>query len=263
MRRRWGVVLVVVMVALLATTLAASAASVNVVQNGSFEDGFVNGVGQGWTGFDNGGRVYIGYDSEKDAKTIYDGKAAQRIVIRTTGLPGSDRDRYAGIYQVVKVVPNERYMFSFYGMVRSTEGTEKQSKHNYRFEIGYDYDGGTNPWAVTEWKEMDRWAEYAMAKPGKFLGYALGVTPTSDKLTIFVRAWKKFPTPGQEAFFTVDAVSLQGADPARAGATAAQPADKGKTLPATGAGSLLPLLGAALGLAAIALTSLRLARRAH
>jgi hypothetical protein len=254
MQRKWSVALMLVITALLVFVPAISAESVNVLKNGSFEDEFSSlGLGKYWTAFNNGGKVNYGYHDDSWSKTVYDGRFSQLIEINTLGIGGSDRDRYSGIYQVANVVAGQRYMFSFYGMVRSTEGTEQDSKWNYRVQIGFDYNGGTDPWAVTEWTEMP-WVEYPRLSPGHFLAYAHGVTTTSDKLTIFIRAWKKFPTTNQEGNINIDAVSLVGPNPTTAqnSMTPANP-----TIPQTGAGTLLPLAGIALAGLAITLTSRR------
>jgi hypothetical protein len=259
--RKWTAILALALVCVLLSGLVASAQSANVVKNGSFEGEFINGVGENWQAFNSGGLAAYAYGPDTWERTVYDGQYSQAISISTMPYGGSDKDRYSGLYQVVEVVPGERYMFSFYGMVRSTEGTVKKSQYNYRAQIAYDFEGGSDPWSpLLEWKEMDRWPEYELSKPGQYLGYAFGVTPTTDKLTIFVRLWKKFPTPREEVVMHLDAVSLLG--PAPTGKAATQPAaTSGETLPATGAGRLLPLLGAALGLTAISLTGLRLARK--
>ena len=274
MRMRSSLAIALVVVGLLVIVVPALAASANVLKNGSFEDSFAGGVGASWTAFNNGGQAAYGYAGDESEKLVYDGNYSQLIRVHTLGHTGSDRDRYSGIYQVVDVAPDERYMFSFYGMVRSTEGTQADSGYGYRIEVGFDYDGGTDPWSVTEWKEMDRWAEYPLDTPGAFQSYAHGVTSTSNQLTVFIRAWKKFPTTGQEGRINLDAVSLLGpapgeAAPASEASAAAEakssPADSStdtaKSMPDTGVGGLLPLLGAALGLTALGLTSSRLLRR--
>ncbi|MBC7236462.1 MAG: hypothetical protein H5T69_11540 [Chloroflexi bacterium] len=259
----WGGILALVLLGLWLLTCAASAESANLVQNGSFEEGFVQGVGKGWTGFQNGGDIVYGFQSDDWDRAVFDGEYSQLIKLDTGGVGGSQPDRYAGIYQVVDVVPNARYMFSFYGLVRSTEGTEKQSGYNYRVQVGYDFNGGTDPWAVTNWVEMDRWREHPMDKPGRFDSYAHGVTTTSDKLTIFIRVWKKFPTAHETAMVNLDAISLLGPAPARKATSATpQPQEPSSppTLPQTGGGSPWLFAGLALGLIGVGLHMLRVLR---
>jgi hypothetical protein len=254
MQRKWSIALMMVIGALLIFVPAISAESVNVLKNGSFEEEFSStGVGKYWTAFSNGGRANYAYHDDSWGKTVYDGRFSQLIEISTLGIGASDKDRYAGIYQVANVVAGQRYMFSFYGMARSTEGTEQDSKWNYRIQIGFDYGGGTDPWAVSEWAEMP-WVEYPRLAPGRYLAYARGVTTTSDQITVFIRGWKKFPTIGQNGNLNIDAVSLVGPNPkvAQNSMTPSSP-----TIPQTGAGTLLPLAGIALVGLALTLTSRR------
>ena len=237
--------------------------SVNVIKNGSFEDGFALGVAAHWYTFDNGGNASYGYHDDTWDPVVYDGDYSQLLELHTKAVGGSDPDRYMGIYQVADVVSGKRYMFSFYGMVRSTEGNESESQWNYRVQVGFDTNGGTDPWAVTEWTEMS-WPEYYRMDPGSFHGYAKGVTANSDKLTVFIRVWKKFPTAGEEANINIDAVSLVGPDPAAQIAATAVPElvmEEGPSLPDTGGGDVLPLVGVGLATVAVSLGGVRLAKR--
>ena len=203
MQRKWSIALMLVIGALLIFVPALSAESVNVLQNGSFENEFSSlGVGRHWTAFNNGGRANYGYHADSWAKTVYEGRFSQLIEINTLGMGGSDKDRYSGIYQVADVVAGQRYMFSLYGLVRSTEGTELDSKWNYRIQVGFDYHGGTDPWAVTEWTEMP-WVEYPRLSPGRYLAYAHGVTTTTDKITVFIRGWKSSPPLARKVNLTL------------------------------------------------------------
>jgi len=167
-------------------------------------------------------------------------------------LSGAVKEIAISAFSRADVVPGSRYMFSFYGMVRSTEGSELRSKWNYRVQVGFDYDGGSDPDAVTEWVQMDNWPETYRLSPGSFQSYAHGVTATSDKLTVFIRVWKKFPTVGEEANINIDAVSLVGPTPG---------AEPPPALPKTGAGYLLSFAGVGLATLAITLTGVRLRRR--
>lgn len=261
MNRFWRAMLVMALVGLFASTTVVSADSVNVLKNGSFEDEFVHGVGKYWSAFNNGGLASYTYHDDTWDKVVYDGEHSQLLEMHTKAVGGSDKDRYMGIYQVVDVVPGRKYMFSFYGMVRSTEGSEERSRWNYRVQFGYDYDGGTDPWAVTDWVQMN-WPETYRLSPGAIQGYAHGVTPTSDKLTLFIRVWKKFPTVGEEANINIDAVSLLG--PAPAGAIAEAPVaavvedeEEKPIIPKTGAGTILPFIGVGLAAVAIGLNAKR------
>jgi len=253
--------LALALIAALLPILTVSADSVNVIKNGSFEEEFVWGVGKYWNAFNNGGLTGYGYHDDTWNRTVFDGKYSALLEIHTSdALSENDKDRYTGLYQVVDVVPGSRYMFSFYGMLRSTaKGEIKKGSYNYRVEVGYDYNGGTDPWAVTEWEELN-WPEYERENPRAWQSYAHGVTPTGNKLTVFIRVHKKFPTTMEEADINLDAVSLLG--PAPTGfVAAATPAAETPTIPKTGAGDALPLVGLALAIAAIGLTTTRLLKR--
>lgn len=257
MRKRSCLVLSLALLAILAFSVPVSADSVNVIKNGSFEDEFVYGVGKYWGAFNNGGYASYGYDDDTWAKVVKDGQHSQLIEIHTKAVGGSHPNRYVGIYQTADVVPGKRYMLSFYGMVRSTEGTEWASRWNYRVQVGYDYNGGSDWQAVTDWVEMT-WPEHDRLHPGPIQSYAHGVTATGDKLTLFIRVWKKFPTVGEEGNINIDAVSLIGPAPS----AAAEPVAEGEqpTIPKTGAGLALPLAGVALAMVALTLTGRRLLR---
>lgn len=263
MKRNRRLGLMVALFGLLVVAVPVSAESVNVLKNGSFEGAFVGGMAEYWTAFNNGGLASYGYHDDTWHKVVYDGEHSQLLELHTKAVGGSQKDRYSGIYQVANVVPGRRYMFSFYGMVRSTEGSESQSKYNYRVQVGYDYAGGTDPGAVTDWVEMS-WPEYPRLSPGRIQSYAHGVTPTSDKLTVLIRVWKKFPTVGEEANINIDAVSLVGPSASTTVATVAAAetsTDTGSKMPDTGAGDVLPIAGVVLALVAIALTGRRVLRR--
>ena len=272
MRRIWSALALIFVVTLLCP-FAAAAESVNVLKNGSFEGAFDGGLGEYWSGFNNGGFASYVYSDDVWSKVIYDGAHSQLITIHTKAVGGSQPDRYAGIYQTADVVAGKRYMFSFYGMVRSSEGSEQKSSWNYRVQIGFDQTGGTDPSAVTDWIQMD-WPEHERLLPGRMQSFARGVQAESDKLTVFIRVWKKFPTVHEEANINIDAVSLVGPAPAAPVAAAEEdavedkaPADEAETvetketIPQTGFGSVLPLVGVVLAAVAIGLTTFRLVRQ--
>ena len=265
MQSHRSMVIAVAIVALLAFSFSASAESTNVIQNGSFEQEYTLGVSEHWGTFNNGGNASYSYHDDTWERVVYDGEHSQLLELHTKAVGGSQKDRYMGIYQTVDVVPGSRYMFSMYGMVRSTEGTESHSSHNYRVQVGFDHNGGTDHRAVADWWQMD-WPEYWRTDPGVMQSYAHGVTPTTDKLTVFVRVWKKFPTVGEEANINLDAVSLLGPKPGSgtkmiAAAAAPAPSPAKPTIPQTGAGDLLPVAGISLGVVAVGLTGRRLLRK--
>ncbi|HHX65754.1 MAG TPA: hypothetical protein GX702_12785 [Chloroflexi bacterium] len=253
MKKRRYPLAFVTLIAFLLSIRVVSAQSVNVLRNGSFEGEFVHGVGEGWTAFHNGGDASYGYGADDRASAVFDGDYTQLLEIHTLGVGGSQPDRYSGIYQTATVVPGASYMFSVYGMVRSSVGSAEGSNYNYRLYVGFDYDGGTDPQRVTEWHEFP-WSEYEIESPGPLQSYSRGVTATSDRITVFIRALKKFPTVGERVLYNLDAVSLVGPDGAVHPAEAAADAPM---LPQTGAGSVLTLVGVALASLALGIRRLR------
>ncbi len=226
-----------------------SGADPNLVKNGSFEDGFVDGVGKGWAAFNNGGHSSYGYAAETSKSAVWDGASAQVIGIKSSGVDG---DRYSGIFQAVDVVPNTTYRLTLHGMVRSSEGPQEKSGYGYRMQWAIDYGGGTD-WSKLDaaaWKELN-WYEWPLASPGYVETFTTDIKATSTKLTLFVRGWKKFPTVNQEGNFYLDAISLVGQAPT----VQTQPA--GEQLPPTGAGLMVPLAGMLLTALALCVRGLR------
>jgi len=253
MKRRWVILSLMILAGLLAVGTTSWADYPNLIKNGSFEEGFTNGVGNHWQTFANGGLADYSFHADDWDRVVWDGEYSQLIEISTKAYGGSEPDRYAGIYQVVDVVPGARYEFNFRGMVRSTEGDEEDSQYGYRIQLGFDYNGGTDWQAVTEWIEMP-WPEYPRLEPGYWKNYYKVIYPTSNKLTIFIRCWKKFPTAREEGLFNIDGVSLTGKAPTTV-SSAAEEAQEG--LPVTGVGLALPLLGLAFGFLLIMIRGLR------
>lgn len=261
MKRRLLILSAVVVIGLLALNITTWADNPDLIKNGSFEEGFTNGIGSHWHGFHNGGLVDYGFHADDWYRVVWDGEYSQLIEISTKAYGGSDKDRYAGIYQVVDVVQGARYEFNFRGMARSTEGNEGDSSYGYRILLGFDHNGGTDWQAVTEWTEMP-WPEYPRLDPSYWKNYYKVIYPNSNQLTIFILCWKKFATARQEGDFNIDGVTLIGRAPKPTAVAAAEDSLQ-ESLPATGLGIGLPVLGLGLGLVIIASRGLRraLARR--
>jgi len=258
MKRRWSALIVISLISFLLTGLVVQAERGNVIKNGGFEEEFLNGVATHWGSFQNGGLADSNFHDDDWAPVVYEGEHSQLIEISTLAYGGSEKDRYAGIYQVVDVVPEARYEFMLYGMIRSTEGTEDDSEYGYRVEVGFDYDGGTDWQAVTNWTEMP-WPEYPRLEPGAWKNYYATVYPTSGKLTIFIRAWKKFATARQEGLVNIDTVSLTGeistGEPAPTEVPTTEEAPD--SMPVTGLGLAIPIIGVLCGALLVAARSLR------
>ena len=185
--------------------------------NGNFEGGFyatpVGFVGNHWKWFHNGGAIKYGFYDDNWPPIVYDGQHSQLIELNTFDYAGSDADRYAGIYQTVAVVPGETYDLSLHGMLRALEDDPDRSCCNYRVEVGLDYNGGQDWAAVTEWIELPWNTVHPRLTPGSMESYATSVKTTSNRLTVFVRVWKKWGTARRELDVNLDAISLKGAMP--------------------------------------------------
>jgi hypothetical protein len=186
--------------------------------NGGFEEGFafapVGVVGMGWHWFDNGGSASYTYHDDTWAPVVYEGQHAQLIEIDTTGQEETERDRYAGIYQTVAVVPGETYELSLRGMLRGLEGDPDLCCNNYTVQVAVDHDGGA------DWTEVDGWVElpwdtvHPRLSPGPMESYSATIQATGSRLTLFIRLWKKWATVGRKLDLNLDAISLKGAEPA-------------------------------------------------
>jgi hypothetical protein len=204
--------------------------------NGGFDAEFDDsGVGTGWQYFKTDGAI-VSFSSEEYAPLIKEGSSAQRISVQEAFEP----NHYAGIYQTVKVVPNQLYTLTINGQVRTYYGDVEQSGYGYRVQYAVDLDGGQDWRKIPEnaWVELP-WGEekYGSDAP-EFSEYSTVVTPTSDEMTIFIRAWNKWADP-KLVEYTFDSLSLVGPDPAKVVVqvvTEEQMVDG--ALPVTGAGNL-------------------------
>lgn len=189
------------------------------LQNGSFERGFhrvPNGdVGNNWGWFHNGGEATYGFYDETWAPLIAHGKHSQLIEIASFCLNtlcrgGSDPDRYAGIYQTVKgLVPGAKYKLSMNGMLRALADDDDRDNDAYRVQWGFTPNGSTNwqhvrHWVTVPWDEV-----YPREEPGAMENYSATFLAPSTKITIFVRAWKKWGTVGKELDVNLDAIRLE------------------------------------------------------
>ena len=186
----------------------------DLIVNGGFEGGFQEefGIGYGWGGFSNGNAV-VGWNFDDWQAVIPEGQYAQRIEIRNA----SEIDRYAGIFQTVSVVPGQQYKLTIRGLVRSTEGDIDTSDYGYRVQYAVDPGGGT-AWELVNgsaWQELP-WDEQPMTETdsGAFRHetYETTVTATGDRLTLFIRGWKKWINNGS-GVYDIDSVSLIGPAP--------------------------------------------------
>lgn len=205
----------------------------DVLTNGSFEDGFENGIGVGWHAFNNSDAEF-GWADEAWSALIWDGDHAQHMEIWDAGV----LDRYVGIYQTVSTVPGASYELAMHGVIRSNEGSAQASSYGYRLQWGVDYNGGSDWQAVDEWTDVG-WDEQPLDAESYTLGsYTTTLKATSASTTLFIRGWKKWPIRSSYVKFAVDDVSLKGAS---TGAMAGK-------MPNTGLGTGAIFLAGLLGL---------------
>jgi len=186
----------------------------NLIVNGGFEGGFQEdfGVGYGWGGFSNGNAV-VGWNFDDWDAVVVNGQYAQRIEIKDA----LDLNRYAGIYQTVSVVPGKQYKLTINGLIRSEEGDISLSDYGYRLQYAVDYQGDIAWELIPEdaWQELP-WDEQPLSNPPngayQFSTFETTITAQSDKLTIFIRGWKKWINNGS-GIFNLDEISFVGPAP--------------------------------------------------
>ena len=193
-----------------------TASAVDVLSNGSFEHGFVSQqgcglVGYGWTCFTNGGAAGYGFYDDQWEPVVADGEHSQLIELNAKGLAVADDDRYAGIYQTVRVVDWETYTLRVRGMIRTT--VQEGDPWRYRVEIGWTPGRKADWQAVTNWQDAGWDTYYDRLAPGNFSDYSARLMPEDDFVTIYIRVWKKWGVPGEEIDVNFDAITLTGPSP--------------------------------------------------
>ena len=216
--RRYALLIPLVLALLAGVLLAVSTLAVatgNVLENGSFEKGFTyvsecGMVANGWGCFTNGGAADYGFYDDTWPPVVRSGQHSQLIEINTLEKWGQ-RDRIAGIYQVVDVVPGQTYTFKIHGLIRADDSDPDPWR--YVVEWGYDLTGGTDWTQVTNW-EVIPWNRYdRRLSPGPFLSYSGKVTAAGKKLTVFVRVRMKWGAWFRQVQVNLDDVSLEGPMP--------------------------------------------------
>ncbi len=197
----------------------------NVLRNGGFEEGFgANQLANFWNGFSNGAADFS-YHIDDWPLVVFEGKDAQMMEIKNAVEP----DRYLGIYQTAPVISGNTYTFTMHGMVRTNTGNTLANSFGYRMQVGFDLKGGQDWKAVQDWVELPWDEQLRLQDSFRFDVYTTTLTASSDELTVFIRAWKKWADSG-EGDYDVDGVSLVG--PALV--TPAAP-----PIPSTGGGGVL------------------------
>ena len=205
----------------------------NLVKNGNFESGFYPvpelgfepaNVGQvpidwGWFKNDAFGKYDI-YNQEGfglvcpgDEETFFGSTGALSLHMQSTDQP----DARIGVYQTVDVVKGQEYLFSIRGTVQSMQGSPEKSEDSHKVELVFDQSGGTNWRAIPneQWIRLP-WSEYRLEF--KVSGpddpdlatvedYSTVVKAQSNKMTIFIAAWRKWPD-WRSVRYTLDCISL-------------------------------------------------------
>jgi hypothetical protein len=178
------------------------------------------------------------------AQHVSHGSSAQMIEISGAG----NVDRYIGIYQTVEVIAGETYTLAMHGLIRSSTADDDKVPYGHRMQYGIDYSGGTNWAAVQEWTDPG-WNEVTLDEDNPTINaYVLPITAESDKLTLFIRGWTKWPIQSLVQFY-IDGVSLKGPIPGEEKvvkvASTGGGSDEG--MPTTGSAAIwVPIVGGVL-----------------
>lgn len=178
-----------------------------LLENGSFEEGFdSSGVGEGWGSFKSNAAV-IGFSPETAEIYVKDGESAQKISVDNV----QASDQYAGIYQTVTVIPGETYTFTLNGQIRSPLGDIQESSYGYRVQYAVDDAGGAD-WRdvpAEDWVELP-WDEQLIGSQTiTYSRHMASLAATSEEMTVFVRTWNKWMAPGLTEY-SLDSLSLIG-----------------------------------------------------
>jgi hypothetical protein len=181
--------------------------------NGSFEEGFApNGVGLCWTGFDNGGSAYYHWQDDTAPAYAANGKHSQLLEVSTMQYNASEAERFNGIYQTIAVVPNTPYTLTLKGILRVLATDPDKNTWAYIVQYAIDPNGGTD-WNNVKWNDIPWGNQYNTDEGGALSSFSTLVTPSTGKITLFIRALKKFPTRIRLLYVNVDGISFFGQTP--------------------------------------------------
>ncbi len=211
----------------IASTLAGTMNSGELLKNGDFEQGFrvVDGcgmVGVDWGCFTTGGVGGYGFYDDQWERVVASGAHAQLIELNTRE-KGGDQNRTAGVYQIVNVEPGQTYTLSFKGMIRANDLDSGGDPWRYVMLVGFNHQGSAN-WADAQVQEVNVGPIQERVNPSGYYDVKLDVTAQSDKLTIFIAGRMKWGDWYKEVNFDIDEASLKGVVPGgQPTATPAQP----------------------------------------
>ncbi len=209
----------------------------DVIQNGSFEQRDTtnsnNGVALHWQPYSNG-QAHFGWYDETWAEALRTGQHAQLMEIFE--VEANVLDRIIAIYQTVNVAPNTTYNLTLHAIMRSQAHPDARNKSEVEMHWGVDFSGQGSYQNVQTWHLMPLTEQFRQGSNGDFpddkpLFYETITgtvqTGSSNRISLFIRGLKKFPT-GTEVNFDVDDVSLVGV-------AAAPPPAQTELVPTTGA----------------------------
>ncbi len=199
----------------LGTASGLATAEQDVIVNGNFESGFTyragcGMVGAGWECFTNGGTIDYGFYDDQWKSVVADGAHSQLIELNTLKYAASEADRYAGIFQTVNVKPGAQYTLKLSGLMRERNRDKSEDAYRYRIQWGYTVNGSTDWMAVSNWQEVPWDKIDERTSPAGMENFTTAFAAPSDKITLFVRVWKKWGTVYKELDVNLDAISLTG-----------------------------------------------------
>ncbi|MBN1218183.1 MAG: hypothetical protein JXM69_04585 [Anaerolineae bacterium] len=204
----------------------------NLFYNGSFEFGFypipelgfeapdIGNIPHAWNWYRNS--TYGKYDIDnntnfqlvcpEDDILNTGSRNALGIYIQSTDQP----DARLGIYQTVDVIPGQDYVFSISGTIQIQKHASSPDI-NHKVMLAFDHTGGTDwsaipdeAWILLPWAEQK--LEFKTSGPddpdlAKVEDYYTLVKARSNKMTVFIGAWRRWPN-WRSAVFTFDCASL-------------------------------------------------------
>jgi hypothetical protein len=182
----------------------------NLLRNGDFEAGFDGqGVGLGWGSFHTQGGAVYGFQDDRWFPVVYEGLHSQGIGIAAGDTPPV-ADRFAGIYQAITgLEPGAVYELSIAGIMR--EEAVHPDEDPYRYQVQWAYSSQVHgDWRlVAGWQDLP-WDEISLrTDPGAFSTHTAHLVAPSQPLTLFIRAWKKWPISGGELAVNLDGIALR------------------------------------------------------
>jgi hypothetical protein len=190
----------------------------NILTNGDFEQGFVFDpacgglVGSGWLCFHNSGITNYGFYDDEWPPVVFKSQHSQLIEINTKSMALADNDRYAGIYQTVRVEPGTTYTFHLRGMIR-VEAVDDGRRDPFRYRVQFGWSFAPTP----DWRDVESWVDMGWNRyqprlfPGRFEEYTAKIVAQEPNLTVFLRVWKKWGDVGEEIDVNLDNISLRPA----------------------------------------------------